>query len=114
MRISDWSSDVCSSDLALPLLETGAADRFGFTPQELAIVCASHNGEDHHVRLVEGILRQIGLGTAALRGGPHAPSSEERRVGTECFGKCCFRWRTYHIQKTINNVQHQQTLRKSS
>src|SRR5947208_15138595 len=34
---------------ALPLLESGAADLFGFGPEELALACASHSGEPGHV-----------------------------------------------------------------
>src|SRR5258705_6261043 len=33
---------------AIPLVSTGAADRFGFTEKELALACASHNGEPIH------------------------------------------------------------------
>ena len=35
----------------LPLIESGAADRFGFTDEELALACASHTGEAAHVRV---------------------------------------------------------------
>ena len=37
---------------ALPLIETGAADRFGLTAKELALACASHKGEPAHVEAV--------------------------------------------------------------
>src|SRR3990172_2759554 len=36
----------------LPLLASGAADRFGLTPKELAVICGSHNGEQAHVQAV--------------------------------------------------------------
>jgi L-asparaginase II len=81
---------------ALPLLETGAAKRFGLSEEELAIACSSHNGEDVHVRLVEGVLEKIGLGVEALRCGAHAPydKSAAQRVGpaftavhNNCSGK---------------------------
>lgn len=58
---------------SLAVLETGAADRFGFSSEELAIVTASHNGEDRHVKMVQGILERIRLGPEALQCGPHPP-----------------------------------------
>ena len=41
---------------ALPLVESGAADRFGFGDEELALACASHSGEPGHVAVVERML----------------------------------------------------------
>src|SRR3954467_2196068 len=54
---------------ALPLLTSGAADRFGFTDEEVAMACASHNGEPIHTKLVESMLEKIGLGPEALKCG---------------------------------------------
>lgn len=62
---------------ALPLLVSGAADRFGFTDREVAIACASHNGEPIHTELVASILKKIGLGPEALKCGVHEPYSAE-------------------------------------
>ena len=45
---------------ALPLVESGAADRFGFGADALALACASHGGEPAHVALAEGMLRRLG------------------------------------------------------
>jgi L-asparaginase II len=45
----------------LNVILSGAADRFNFTEEELAIMCASHYGEDFHRKVVEGILNKIGL-----------------------------------------------------
>lgn len=56
-----------------PLLASGAADAFGFTDEELAVMTASHNGEAGHVKVVEGILEKIGLGAECLQCGAHAP-----------------------------------------
>lgn len=56
-----------------PLLASGAADRFGFSDAELAVMCASHSGEPVHVKAVAGILERIGLGASALGCGAHAP-----------------------------------------
>jgi len=62
---------------ALPLLLTGAADRFGFTDEEVALACASHNGEPIHTRIVASMLEKIGLGVDALRCGVHEPYGAE-------------------------------------
>lgn len=61
----------------LPLISTGAADRFGFTDQEIALACASHNGEPVHVETARGMLRKIGLDESALKCGVHEPFSSE-------------------------------------
>jgi L-asparaginase II len=58
---------------ALPLIESGAADDYGLTDQELAIACASHGGEAEHVALVERLLARLGLDDTALECGPHWP-----------------------------------------
>ncbi len=58
---------------ALALVETGAAAHFGLTPDEIAQTCASHSGEDIHVRTVRSILAKAGVPEAALHCGVHAP-----------------------------------------
>ena len=60
---------------ALPLVTSGAADRFGFTEKEVAISCGSHNGEPIHVETVHSMLRKIGLDETALKCGVHEPYS---------------------------------------
>lgn len=62
---------------ALPLLTSGAADRFDFTDQEVALACASHNGEPIHTELVTSMLKKIGLGPEALKCGVHEPYGVE-------------------------------------
>src|SRR5262249_45349998 len=62
---------------ALPLIETGAADRYGLGPPEIALACASHNGEPRHVALVTAWLKRIGLGVTDLECGTHLPYHEE-------------------------------------
>ncbi len=62
---------------ALPLLVSGAADRFGFTDQEIALACASHSGEPIHTELAASMLNKIGLGPEALKCGVHEPFSPE-------------------------------------
>ena len=58
---------------ALPLLVTGAAERFGFTDEEVALACASHNGEPIHTKLAASMLEKIGLSPDSLRCGVHEP-----------------------------------------
>ena len=58
---------------ALPLVESGAADRYGFGPQELALACASHSGEPGHVAVVERMLSRLRLDDGALKCGVHWP-----------------------------------------
>src|ERR1044071_4058838 len=62
---------------ALPLLTSGAAERFGFTDREVALACASHNGETIHTELAASMLQKIGLGPEALKCGVHEPYSLE-------------------------------------
>ena len=61
---------------ALPLVETGAADAFGFGDEELALACASHSGEAGHVAGVTRMLAKAGLDAAALRCGAHWPMAQ--------------------------------------
>ena len=68
---------------ALAVVDDGAYDRFGFTPEELALVCGSHSGTPAHVRVAESILEKIGLTAEALACGPHAPFDAEARRALE-------------------------------
>ena len=61
---------------ALPLVESGAADQFGLSDEELALCCASHAGEPAHVGGVERILTKSGFDVSALACGTHWPSSQ--------------------------------------
>ncbi|MER9420024.1 asparaginase [Mesorhizobium sp. M0306] len=60
---------------ALPLVESGAADVYGFGDRELALACASHSGEPPHVELARAMLAKAGLDETALECGAHWPSS---------------------------------------
>lgn len=62
---------------ALPLLTSGAAERFGFTDEEVALACASHNGEPIHTKIAASMLEKIGLTPDALKCGVHEPYSPE-------------------------------------
>jgi len=58
---------------ALPLVESGAADAFGFGLRELALACASHAGTDAHVEVASRMLEKLGLSETALQCGTHYP-----------------------------------------
>jgi L-asparaginase II len=62
---------------ALPLIESGAADRFGLSDAHIALACASHSGEPGHVHAVEAWLAQIGLSSHALACGAQTPLDEK-------------------------------------
>lgn len=59
---------------ALALVETGAADRYALTDAELALTCASHNGEPRHVETSAGMLAKAGQAPAVLECGAQWPS----------------------------------------
>src|SRR3546814_13406074 len=111
MRISDWSSDVCSSDLAVVLLLLALLnDRVSHKGINLATVHArraSHSA-DSALRNAE-VVDAMGLtaniaqrwaadGRQALRLLTRAGErrSEERRVGKECVSTCRSRWWPTH------------------
>jgi L-asparaginase II len=58
---------------AIPLLESGAAQHFGLTPQEIALTCSSHSGTDEHVAIAASIQSKAGIGEEDLLCGVHAP-----------------------------------------
>lgn len=65
---------------ALAFVLSGAADRFGATEEELAVVCASHGAEELHVGLVRSLLRKGGLDASVLGCGVHAPACTRASV----------------------------------
>src|SRR3546814_9878296 len=115
MRISDWSSDVCSSDLV-----DRAADRIGVVVGELPGGHADPGAQPiEAVRIAElgvalvvhrglaaadvvrrtAVLMQPGIADAAVDGAVGndvVMRSEERRGGKECVSTCRSRWSPYH------------------
>src|SRR3546814_2455057 len=85
MRISDWSSDVCSSDLG----GTGGGPGGALSRAARRI----GGGPDSGCRFAE--CRRGAAGTGRRRPG-RSPRSEERRVGKECVSTCRSRWSPYH------------------
>lgn len=57
----------------LPFVEAGGVEKFGLTPPELAIACASHEGSDRHVETVHGMQVKIGVDESQLQCGVHMP-----------------------------------------
>lgn len=60
---------------ALPLVESGAADAYGFGQRELALACASHSGEAAHTELARAMLAKAGLVESALECGTQWPTN---------------------------------------
>jgi L-asparaginase II len=58
---------------ALPLIQSGGTQQLALTSKELAVMCASHNGEDMHVEQVSSILKKSGNTYQQLRCGCHVP-----------------------------------------
>lgn len=84
---------------AIPVVERGAVDRFGFGDAELSICCGSHKGEQRHRDTVRGMLERIGQPATALLGAIDTPwtftqmklaetgGETEQRLGQNCSGK---------------------------
>ncbi|MBI2772460.1 MAG: asparaginase [Burkholderiales bacterium] len=66
---------------ALPFMQSGGAQLFGFTRQDVAMLCASHNGEPMHVAQVQGMLDKTGLTYKSLQCGCHVPLYVEHGAG---------------------------------
>src|SRR3546814_12156793 len=107
MRISDWSSDVCSSDLGLGRgnllghvqVQHGAA---GVLALQLVLQLQGLEGvvgeADRQLRGV-GVVRRLGRTRLEAVGEALAVRSEERRVGKGCVSTCSTRGSAYHYKK---------------
>ncbi len=62
---------------ALAVVESGAAEAFGLTAEELALVCGSHPADAVHVRAAASILEKAGVGVERLQCGAHPPLSSK-------------------------------------
>ncbi|PWY88890.1 L-asparaginase II [Aspergillus sclerotioniger CBS 115572] len=60
----------------LAILQTGAVEQFGFDEEDLALMCASHSSEDHHIARARGMLAKALLDEGDLRCGGHPAISE--------------------------------------
>lgn len=77
----------CKMLQALPLLESGAAARFGLNSEQLALACASHEGAHIHTDRVTTWLGDLGLGETDLRCGPQFPRGKEEQEELIRFGQ---------------------------
>ena len=76
-----YPRSACKMIQALPLVTSGAADRYGLTTEQLALSCASHNGAAIHTDRVTKWLDQLGLAEPDLRCGPQDPADTEAHEG---------------------------------
>src|SRR3546814_13540586 len=108
MRISDWSSDVCSSDLGLQfdnwLRLTDTRIKLGELPLQFRLRCRrlgepgrrqgvhpiDCRAQEAHCSCLKMSLSKPALGVVIKN------RSEERRVGKECVSTCSSRWSTSH------------------
>src|SRR3546814_12113080 len=113
MRISDWSSDVCSSDLAMIVrkvmywnkcsavkcraIQSASSSSIGCTPLVLVRMARMAAERRHHL----------------LHAG-RARRSDERRVGKACVGPCSSRGSPYHSKKKkpSTNLPHTDTIKQ--
>src|SRR3546814_12059713 len=105
MRISDWSSDVCSSDLYVAATYSGGDHGPGARvlpwPRRLDAPALGRGrcaGHECHCRGRCAVGSRGGLGAQT---GRYRCRSEERRVGTECVSTCRSRWSPYHYKKKL-------------
>src|SRR3546814_12917694 len=92
MRISDWSSDVCSSDLKIARAATGRSAVIAFN--------GGFHGRTFMGMALTGKTAPYKRGFGPMPAGVfHATRSEERRVGKECVSTCRSRWSRYNKQK---------------
>src|SRR3546814_13646876 len=100
MRISDWSSDVCSSDL-IGFDTAPPADAVEIVEQQVGAARTAMQDQGRELEAGEGTEGGGGAGAEiGLSDRPDDPaSSEERRVGKECGGTCRSRWSQYHSTK---------------
>src|SRR3546814_18590940 len=122
MRISDWSSDVCSSDLVdrsrvtslftpgvryLEVVEDGFSTgdviprNYQPTPEMFARI-RSNVGKASVIGRLVSLDQRGALVVAELLERDPSTRSEERRVGKECVSTCRYRWSPYHEKKNKN------------
>src|SRR3546814_20347030 len=111
MRISDWSSDVCSSDLSSTFPESKSV---------LPVLTLSSRAISSRLAPIRSASfhRTRARSAAAIRGQGHwsKARSAERRVGKECVSTCRSRWSQDNSKKketsSHNNYQHIQNTKK--
>src|SRR3546814_16320472 len=115
MRISDWSSDVCSSDLGEDKPEGKQDRRYPEAPSKFLPKAKEvwRNTPLAVQQDVDRIVREHETATQQHREALERYESvrdfrsEERRVGKECVSTCRSRWSPYHSKKNLNTkVNH--------
>src|SRR3546814_15938867 len=105
MRISDWSSDVCSSDLVVDITEKVRSARTTLGVAVFLAMAASILMSLFLARTIVLPLRQLARAAVLVRQGREREvevprlRSEERRVGKECVSTCRSRWPLYPSKK---------------
>src|SRR3546814_5326206 len=97
MRISDWSSDVCSSDLLAAVRPAAVAQGLLFALAFVLLIWLFVHS-DMSVKLVAMNSHSMKPMLYKIAGtwGNHEGRSEARRVGKECVSTCRSRWSQYH------------------
>src|SRR3546814_20596564 len=97
VRISDWSSDVCSSDLFLARF--GAIGKIGvrrgFVEVQRFDLVGAHADQSFAETKTGDVHRLLLQPALRCRSSVSLPRSEERRVGKECVSTCRSRWSLY-------------------
>src|SRR3546814_17860924 len=97
MRISDWSSDVCSSDLLDPMAMFGGEAAIRARARKVIDDFGVIGNGGHVFNLGHGISRFTPpAAVQVLVDEVHTYRSEERRVGKESVSTCRSRWSPYH------------------
>src|SRR3546814_21101733 len=105
MRISDWSSDVCSSDLPESVGYPGyhpPIDRFLGAPVLVRGQAFGHlylgkrATDDAFTTTDQALVEALARAAGVIIDNARAYRSEERRVGKECVSPCRSRWYTYY------------------
>ena len=110
----------------IPLLTSGIFDHYNFTSKELSLMCGSHNGEDQHVEVVNGVLVKIGLDPTCLKCGAQNPTRKSdwiklikngdfaQAVHNNCSGKHAgfLAFNTFHNLDTSNYLSSEFELQR--
>src|SRR3546814_4783519 len=96
MRISDWSSDVCSSDLGSPAIDAKALIPLRFDGRGDVTIPAGAEYLSDPVALPVRAFDDLAISIAFDEEPSGQTRSEERRVGKECVSTCRSRWSPYH------------------
>src|SRR3546814_20772076 len=104
MRISDWSSDVCSSDLLVIASEpsafcTSQAQPEPKVPTAVSVNCFLKSSTPPNCLTKASVNFLHGAPCFGVRQFQKKLRSEERRVGKECVSTCRSRWSPYHSKK---------------